>query len=558
MQEQQALRLLIRDQFTPTDPDADLAASGQEQQEGLIVCNRCGGIRETQARSVEESIRAGSSCASSQISDASRTQRTCSGRCAAAASVAAGGSRPQRPCQCRFCASAAAVAGCAQNQSGSGTTASTATGPARAAWLAKQQARGWPGLQQQQPPTQCPRQQYQQQLERQQGVHRCCCRRLRGPSFCVRQLGTFQDEQYLYLLMEYCPGGDLDRLVRTVARKTLVPRSSWLAQVLAGPAVAWRGLPEVAVRFYAAGILLALQELHSHFIVYRDLKPGNILIDNSGYPRLADFGMAKVLDGPRGRAASACGTLDYMAPEIVKLECEQLAREGKARGLENWVDSGLMRRAAGGEGAAGGGAAGRKEEAGLARRRREDSVQGAYGLGVDWWSFGAVLYVLFTGCKPFCPPEAEEAGEDPTRVLVRIINPWYEVPLPVYLSPNAKDLLRRLLVRQPKWRLGCGGRGAEEIREHPFFMGFDWDAFEERKLAPPYPFQAVSLPHDQEVQSVACFFGFYSRSVQDNPAEPTAALPKQQQRQNQMAIEGHGPDPMRRQPQSLQNWLQDF
>ncbi len=80
-----------------------------------------------------------------------------------------------------------------------------------------------------------------------------------------------------------------------------------------------------------------------------------------------------------------------------------------------------------------------------------------------------MLYVLMTGCKPFCPPEAEAAGEDPTRVLVRIINPWYEVPLPVYLSPSAKDLLRKLLVRQPKWRLGCGGGGAAEVRAHPFF-----------------------------------------------------------------------------------------
>ncbi|EFJ49629.1 hypothetical protein VOLCADRAFT_104207 [Volvox carteri f. nagariensis] len=370
------------------------------------------------------------------------------------------------------------------------------------------------------------------------------------------------DEQYLYLLMELCSGGDLDRLVRTMARKTLVPRSSWLAQVVGGPAVAWRGLPEAAARFYAAGILLALEELHSHFIVYRDLKPGNVLIDDSGYPRLADFGMAKVLNGPTGRATSACGTLDYMlhlhltwtrnAPEIVKLECEQLAKEGKAQVLEDLVESRALRRVGPAGGAAAGGG-GRNGEAGPGRRRREDSGQGAYGLGVDWWSYGAVLYVLLTGCKPFCPPEAEAAGEDPTRVLVRIINPWYEVPLPVYLSPHAKDLLRRLLVRQPKWRLGCGGGGAEEIRAHPFFAGFDWDAYEERKMAPPYPIQAVSLPHEQEAESVACFFGFYGSSVPEQVPKPAAPGKPQQQPQQQVQAP-HRPHPQ----QPPTNWLQDF
>ncbi|GLC36894.1 hypothetical protein PLESTB_000181200 [Pleodorina starrii] len=581
MQEQQAMRLLMRDQMTVPGCGPDVGDKQEQQQQPSAavelaggVCSRCRGLigpTPGAAISRQESVTASSAASTSGTSG---TQRAGSaiGRCAAAAAAAAGSGLRQRPCQCRFCTSGVAAAG-------PGATAAPSMGAARSVWLLKQQARaGLLGLQQQQQrrpaaqPAAAQRHSRQQSQEQEPSVHQCCCRRRRGPSFCVRQLGTFQDEQYLYVLMEHCPGGDLDRLVRSMTRKTLVPRRSWVAQALMGPAVAWRGMPEAAVRFYAAGILLALEELHSHFIVYRDLKPGNVLIDGAGYPRLADFGMAKVLDGPTGRATSACGTLDYMAPEIVKLECEQLAREGKGQGLENWVDSAVLckgaqeaeaaRGAVGGDGKAQG-------VGGRGRRRREDSGRGSYGLGVDWWSYGAVLYVLLTGCKPFCPPEAEEAGEDPTRVLVRIINPWYEVPLPVYLSPTAKDLLRRLLVRQPKWRLGCGGGGAEEVRTHPFFAGFDWDAYEERRMTPPFPVQAVSLPHEQEAESVACFFGFYGSSVADAPRKPAAlggGQPgqQQQQQQQQAGPEVQGPDARRPQAgqQHLQSsaasWLQDF
>eukprot|EP00198_Chlamydomonas_reinhardtii_P004373 XP_001693709.1 predicted protein [Chlamydomonas reinhardtii] len=165
----------------------------------------------------------------------------------------------------------------------------------------------------------------------------------------LRRLGTFQDDHYLYLLLEYCPGGDLDRLVRAHTRKTLVPRSTWIAQA--------------AVRFYAAGLVIALQ--------------------------------------------------------VVKIECEALAREGRGVVAGGLLDN--CRRLA-------------EEEDKLNNKNNNDNAKA-------WWSLGAVLYVLLTGTKPFCSPEAEAAGEDAARLLMRIIDPWYEPPLPVYLSPAARDLL---------------------------------------------------------------------------------------------------------------------
>ncbi|KAG2443865.1 hypothetical protein HXX76_002208 [Chlamydomonas incerta] len=496
--------------------------------------------------------------------------RVYSGRCAAAAAAAAAGAPPPA-CACRFCAAEAAalatspaggvrrvgLAAATAPGATAATTSGATMGAARAAWMAKQRAMGWlaegPAAaagaaaaqtslqrvgsvprdahgrqQQQQQQTQQQRQQQQEQpqaCKRERRPHNCLSRQSkkgRGTAFCVRQLGTFQDDHYLYLLLEYCPGGDLDRLARAHTRKTLVPRSTWIAQVVAGPAIVWRGLPEAAVRFYAAGLVIALQELHARHVVYRDLKPGNVLLDGGGYPRLADFGMAKPLGGPGGRATSACGTLDFMAPEVVKIECEALAREGRGVVAGGLLDN-CRRLAAeddklnnnknnnrnndgGGGGAGGGGGGG-------GRRTRRDGPMGSYGLEVDWWSLGAVLYVLLTGTKPFCSPEAEAAGEDAAKLLMRIIDPWYEPPLPVYLSPAARDLVRKLLTRQPRWRLGCGGGGAEEVRQHTFFKGFDWPAYEERRLAPPFPPQEVTLPQHQEAESVARFFGFYGSSI---------------------------------------------
>lgn len=108
---------------------------------------------------------------------------------------------------------------------------------------------------------------------------------------------AFQTRQKLFLVMDFCPGGDLEAMMANQK----APFS------------------EEKAKFYAAEILLALKDLHSRDIIYRDLKPDNVVIDEMGHARLIDFGMTKndVKDSTSG-AKTFCGSIKYLAPEMLK------------------------------------------------------------------------------------------------------------------------------------------------------------------------------------------------------------------------------------------------
>ena len=194
----------------------------------------------------------------------------------------------------------------------------------------------------------------------------------------------------------------------------------------------FRTFDEDKVRFYGAQIALALEYLHTKGIVYRDLKPENILMDDQGYLKLADFGMAKKLKDDE-KAMSFCGTPEYLAPEIITME--------------------------------------------------------GHDKNADWWSFGILLFEMLCGLPPFYV-------ENLDKMYDMIKNNPVKFPKRITLSEDAKDVIRKLLEKNPKKRLGAHN-GIEEIKKHPFFASIDFDLIIEKKIKAPF---IPELTNDTDVQ----------------------------------------------------------
>jgi len=123
--------------------------------------------------------------------------------------------------------------------------------------------------------------------------------------FLVRLYATYKDKDRLYFLLEPALGGELFSVLR---EKPL--------------------FDEPTARFFAACVVSAFEYMHSKNIIYRDLKPENLLLDKQGYLKVTDFGFAK--DISSGRTWTLCGTPDYLAPEIV-------AGKGHGKGVDWWT-----------------------------------------------------------------------------------------------------------------------------------------------------------------------------------------------------------------------------
>jgi serine/threonine protein kinase len=123
--------------------------------------------------------------------------------------------------------------------------------------------------------------------------------------FVVNNLKIFHDDRRIFMIMEFCSGGELFRLIHKSRNRHLMrnPRG---------------GLSTTVTRFITTEMVLALEFLHVNCVVYRDLKPENCLLDEKGHVKIADFGLAKRLVRSKNyRTWTNCGTLLYQAPEML-------------------------------------------------------------------------------------------------------------------------------------------------------------------------------------------------------------------------------------------------
>ncbi|KAJ1968848.1 hypothetical protein IWQ62_000992 [Dispira parvispora] len=236
--------------------------------------------------------------------------------------------------------------------------------------------------------------------------------------FVVRLFYAFQTAECLYLILEYASGGELFHHMNVE-----------------------RMFTERVARFFAAEIVLALEHLHTLGIIYRDLKPENCLLDSDGHIVLTDFGLSKLGLPENGKTNTFCGTIEYMAPEVLD--------------------------------------------------------ESPYDQSVDWWSLGILLYDMITGAPPFkgtnkkkvmdairhkgikfpdfVSPDARDLitqllSKDPAKRLGTFTG------VPTGLGPQKGKRRSR-----PQPLKVSGSR----IRAHRFFRCIDWKQMEARRANPP-------------------------------------------------------------------------
>ena len=218
--------------------------------------------------------------------------------------------------------------------------------------------------------------------------------------FIVNLFGAFQDDKNLYLLLEYVIGGEFFSHLRKAGR-----------------------FPNDTAKFYAAQITLVFEHLHSMMILYRDLKPENLLLDSDGNCKVTDFGFAKKVEY---RTWTLCGTPEYLAPEII--------------------------------------------------------LNKGHNSCADWWSLGVLIYEMIMGGAPFAD---DHDPMQIYQKILRGVLPQPK-PGQKSMGKDAKGIVDRLLTKEPTERLGCMKHGVDEVKRHAFFSKINWQRLEKKLIQAPY------------------------------------------------------------------------
>ncbi|CAD5169821.1 unnamed protein product [Musa acuminata subsp. malaccensis] len=275
----------------------------------------------------------------------------------------------------------------------------------------------------------------------------------------------FETDKFSCLVMEFCPGGDLHTLRQRQPGKHF---------------------SEQAVKFYVAEILLALEYLHMLGIIYRDLKPENVLVREDGHIMLSDFDLSLRCtvrptliksSNPDSESFRRNNPTYCVQPACIEPSCIQpscvapttcfgprffsISKDRKSkpeignqvRPLPELIAEPTDARS--------------MSFVGTHEYLAPEIIKGeGHGSAVDWWTFGIFMYELLFGKTPF-------KGSGNRATLFNVVGQPLRFPESPTVSFAARELIRGLLVKEPQHRFAYK-RGASEIKQHPFFEGVNW------------------------------------------------------------------------------------
>nr|AML78812.1 putative LOV domain-containing protein [Arabis alpina] len=229
---------------------------------------------------------------------------------------------------------------------------------------------------------------------------------------------SFQTKTHICLITDYYPGGELFMLLDRQPRKVL---------------------KEDAVRFYAAQVVVALEYLHCQGIIYRDLKPENVLIQANGDISLSDFDLS---------------CLTSCRPQLLIPSIDEKKKKKQQKSQQTPIFMAEPMRAS-------------NSFVGTEEYIAPEIITGAgHTSAVDWWALGILMYEMLYGYTPF-------RGKTRQKTFTNVLQKDLKFPASIPASLQVKQLIFRLLQRDPKKRLGCL-EGANEVKNHPYFKGINW------------------------------------------------------------------------------------